>query len=204
MVAALSITPTSGLQQHHSLDHSPLSADRRPSTLCLGGPPSRGKGTSCAAGSGGTSLGDRGYSSRRDTELGPGRPCSPLPCGTSWAADLGYHTGAGSLLSTGGDLGTWSLWTTSSGSCYESSWITAARKHNSQLLLRLPTVGEASGAVTHRRSLLDTKFSSLLSGNCEHCVTITQQQRAAWSFRLIQSSFNQIFRAFSKQNPGIC
>lgn len=109
MVAAHSITLPSSLQQHHGPDHSPLSADRRSSTPRLGGPPSLEKGTSCAAESGGTSPGDRGCGSRGDTDLGlgPCRLCNPLPRGTSGAADLGYHTAAGSLLSTGADLGTY-------------------------------------------------------------------------------------------------
>lgn len=59
-----------------------------------------------AAGSGGTSPGGRGCGSRDDTELGSCRLCSPLACGTEGAADLGYRTAAGSLLSVGADLGT--------------------------------------------------------------------------------------------------
>lgn len=75
MVAACSTTPSCSPPKHHSLDHSPLSADRRPSILRLGGrQPGQGKGIFCVAGSEGTSPGDHGCGSRGDTELDLG-PC---------------------------------------------------------------------------------------------------------------------------------
>lgn len=108
MVAACSITPSSSLQEHHSLDHSLLSADRRPSILRLGGQPGLGMGIFCVAGSEGTSPGGHGCGSRGDTELGlgPCRLCSPPLRGTSEVADLCCRMAAGSLLSMVADLGT--------------------------------------------------------------------------------------------------
>lgn len=101
---------SSVIQHIWSPAHSPLSTDHRPSTLRLGDFLTRGKGTSCAAGSGGTSRGDRGRGSRGGTEAwaGSSRLCSPVPGTAPGAADLGLclRKAAGSLLSAEADHGT--------------------------------------------------------------------------------------------------
>lgn len=85
-----------------------LSADLRSITprrdCCL----SPGKGTSCAAASGGRDPGVRGHGSRSGTEVwaGSGRPCSPGPGRASAEADPGLQREAGSPLSEEADRGT--------------------------------------------------------------------------------------------------
>lgn len=86
---------------------SPLWADVRPSTPRLGGL-TRGKGISCAAGSGGTSPSVLVRESRggREVWAGSGRLCRPVLGRASEAADRGLPTAARSLLSGEADPGT--------------------------------------------------------------------------------------------------
>lgn len=83
---------------------SPLSAELRASTRLLGDFLSRGKGTSCAAGSGGRGRGVRGRR-RKEAWSGSGRLCSPERGKAEREADLGLRKAA-DILSMEADHGT--------------------------------------------------------------------------------------------------